>query len=234
MMRKNEQVNNYGDVLTEHEGIMLLLDKPKDFSSARVVNIVKKVLNVRKAGHSGTLDPKATGLMIVCTGKKTKQLNMLLDSDKEYEGVMIIGEKTRSFDSETEVFEKNSLGGITEETLRNTVKTFLGQIEQIPPMYSAVKFHGKPLYKFARKGKELDRKPRTVSIKEFEVTDINLPDVSFRILCSKGTYIRTLVNDFGEKLGVGAYLKELRRTKIGTYDISNSLTIEQFLGQYKN
>src|SRR4030095_4706757 len=213
---------------------MLLLDKPKDFSSARVVNIVKKVLNVRKAGHSGTLDPKATGLMIVCTGKKTKQLNMLLDSDKEYEGVMIIGEKTRSFDSETEVFEKNSLGGITEETLRNTVKTFLGQIEQIPPMYSAVKFHGKPLYKFARKGKELNRKPRTVSIKEFEVTDINLPDVSFRILCSKGTYIRTLVNDFGEKLGVGAYLKELRRTKIGTYDISNSLTIEQFLGQYKN
>ncbi|HEY3250509.1 MAG TPA: tRNA pseudouridine(55) synthase TruB [Ignavibacteria bacterium] len=220
--------------VTADNGVMLLIDKPKDCSSARIVNIVKKILNVKKAGHSGTLDPKATGLMIVCTGKKTKQLNQFLDSDKEYEGVMIMGEKTRSFDSETEVFEKNSTSHLTADLIKNTVKAFLGEIEQTPPMFSAVKYKGKPLYKFARKGAELERKPRMVSIKEFEIGNVNLPEVSFRVLCSKGTYIRTLVNDFGEKLGVGAYLKELRRTKIGVYDIGSSITLEQFSDQYKN
>lgn len=218
----------------EDNDVMLLIDKPKDYTSARIVNIVKKVLNVKKAGHSGTLDPKATGLMIVCTGKKTKQLNHLLDSDKEYEGVMVIGEKTKSFDTETEIFEKNTISHLTIRMIKDAAKYFHGEIEQMPPMFSAVKFKGKPLYKFARKGKELERKPRMVSIKEFEIKDANLPEVSFRVLCSKGTYIRTLVNDFGQQLGVGAYLKELRRTKIGSYDINNSMTLEQFFEQYKN
>lgn len=217
-----------------HQGLMLLIDKPKEYSSARVVNIVKKLLDVKKAGHSGTLDPKATGLMIVCTGSKTKFLNELLASDKEYEGFMLIGEKTQSFDSETEVFETRSIDGISEEQIVEKASMFLGEIEQIPPMYSAVKHKGKPLYKFARKGREIERKPRTVLIKEFEIQSVSLPGVKFRVVCSKGTYIRTLVNDFGESLGTGAYLKELRRLRIGDYDVKDSVTIEEFINNNKN
>jgi len=218
----------------EEKDLMFLLDKPKEYTSARIVNIIKKTLNVKKAGHAGTLDPKATGLMIICTGKKTKTLNELLGSDKEYEGIMIIGEKTKSFDSETEVYETNTVSHLTEEFIKVAASGFIGEIKQIPPMYSAVKHKGKPLYKFARKGKELERKPRNVIIKEFEITSVKLPDVNFRVLCSKGTYIRSLVNDLGEKLGVGAYLKELRRTKIGQYDIKHSITLEQFFETYRN
>lgn len=216
------------------EGIMLLLDKPKEYSSARVVNIVKKFLDVNKAGHSGTLDPKATGLMIVCTGRMTKSLNDLLGSDKEYEGVMVIGEKTKSLDSETEVYEKNPVDDITEDMIRENAKRFIGEISQVPPMYSALKYKGKPLYKLARKGKELERKPRTVLIKEFEITGINIPEVKFRVLCSKGTYIRALAGDFGDSLQTGAYLKELRRLKIGKYDVKDSITVEEFINCNKN
>jgi tRNA pseudouridine55 synthase len=215
-------------------GIMLLIDKPKEYTSARVVNIVKKTLNVKKAGHSGTLDPKATGLMIICTGKKTKSLNELLGSDKEYEGVMVIGEKTKSFDTETEVYEKNPVSHVTVEMLVEKTDIFKGEINQIPPMFSAVKHNGKPLYKMARKGEELERNPRTVNIKDFEITSFTSPEVTFRVLCSKGTYIRTLVSDFGDLLGTGAYLKELRRTKIGRHDIKNSITLDDFIEQYKN
>lgn len=220
--------------LLTDDGLMLFIDKPKDFSSARIVNVVKKVLNVKKAGHSGTLDPKATGLMIVCTGKKTKTLNEFLGSDKEYEGIMIIGGKTRSYDSETEVFDVHPVTHLAEKDIRDTASEFIGEMQQIPPMFSAVKHKGKPLYKYARKGKDLERSPRNVIIREFEITSVNIPVVSFRILCSKGTYIRSLVNDFGEKLGVGAYLKELRRTRIGEFNVRNSLTLDQFLSKYKN
>ena len=219
--------------IQNNEGIMLLLDKPKEYTSAHIVNIVKKTLGVKKAGHSGTLDPKATGLMIVCTGKKTKSLNELLGSDKEYEGVMVIGEKTRSFDTETEVFEKIPVSHITPEMLVENTNIFKGEIGQLPPMYSAIKHKGKPLYKMARKGEELERSIRTVNIKEFEITGFNSPEVSFRVLCSKGTYIRTLVSDFGDKLGTAAYLNDLRRTKIGGYDIKDSLTLAGFLEQRK-
>lgn len=220
--------------LEQNEGIMLLIDKPKEYTSARIVNIVKKTLSIKKAGHSGTLDPKATGLMIICTGKKTKSLNELLGSDKEYEGVMVIGEKTKSFDTETEVYETNPFEHVTMEMIVETAIGFKGEIDQLPPMYSAVKHKGKPLYKMARKGEELERSTRKVNIKEFEITGFKSPEVAFRVLCSKGTYIRTLVSDFGDKLGCGAYLKELRRTKIGCYDISNSVTLADFLGRNKN
>lgn len=216
------------------EGQMFLLDKPKEYSSAKVVNIVKKILDVKKAGHSGTLDPKATGLMIVCTGKMTKSLNDLLGSDKEYEGVMMLGEKTKSFDTETEVYEKNPVEHITPDLIHETVKSFTGEITQLPPMYSAVKHKGKPIYKLARKGQEIERTPRIVFIKEFEIENIDLPEVKFRVLCSKGTYIRTLVSDFGDKLGVGAHLKELRRLKIGKYDIKDSITVDEFISRNKN
>jgi tRNA pseudouridine55 synthase len=218
----------------KRQGIMLLLDKPKEYTSARVVNIVKKFLDVNKAGHSGTLDPKATGLMIVCTGKKTKSLNDLLGSDKEYEGVMVIGEITKSYDSETEVYDKKDISHITEAQVHDCAEKFRGEIQQVPPMYSAVKFKGQPLYKMARKGKTMERLPRTVNIKEFEITSVDLPEVSFRVLCSKGTYIRSLVSDFGDELETGAYLKELRRTKIGEFDIKDSITVEEFINRNRN
>jgi tRNA pseudouridine55 synthase len=218
----------------KRQGIMLLLDKPKEYTSARVVNIVKKFLDVNKAGHSGTLDPKATGLMIVCTGKKTKSLNDLLGSDKEYEGVMVIGEITKSYDSETEVYDKKDISHITDEQVYDCAEKFRGELQQVPPMYSAVKFKGQPLYKMARKGKTMERQPRTVNIKEFEVTSVDFPEVSFRVLCSKGTYIRSLVSDFGDALGTGAYLKELRRTKIGEFDIKDSITVEEFINRNRN
>ncbi len=211
------------------EGFFLLLDKPHGYSSAAVLNILKKKLGIKKAGHSGTLDPRATGLMIICTGKKTKELNKLIEAGKEYEGKFIIGERTKSFDSETETYDKRSIEGITEELILEAAKSFLGEIDQLPPMYSAVKFKGKQLYKYARKDKEVERVLRTVHINEFEIKNIQLPEISFRISCSKGTYIRTIANDFGEKLGVGAYLSELRRTKIGKYDVENAKTLDEFI-----
>lgn len=217
-----------GIIENEH-GLMLLIDKPKDYSSAKIVNIVKKRLNVRKAGHSGTLDPKATGLLIVCTDKMTKSLNTLLDCSKEYEGIMVIGETTGSFDSETEVLKKVPIDKITDESIYAAAKEFVGEIEQLPPMYSAVKHKGKALYKYARKNLMIERTMRKVCIYKFEIKKVVLPEVHFKVACSKGTYIRTLVNDFGEKLGVGAYLKELRRLKIGEYDVKNSVTLEDFL-----
>ncbi len=219
----------FADEEARKQGIMLLLDKPKEYTSARVVNIVKKFLNVSKAGHSGTLDPKATGLLIICTGRMTKSLNDLLDSDKEYEGVMILGEKTKSFDSETEVYDKIDTGHLRKQDIVDNTKNFLGEISQVPPMYSAIKHKGKPLYKMARKGTEIERRPRTVNVREFEIKKIDLPVVEFRVSCSKGTYIRTLVNDFGSKLGIGAYLKELRRTKIGEFNIKDSIPVEEFI-----
>jgi tRNA pseudouridine55 synthase len=227
MIQPKEIVN--GHIEIESGGIMLLIDKPKDYSSARVVNIIKKKLNIKKAGHSGTLDPNATGLMIVCTNKMTKQLNALLDSDKEYEGVMFLGEKTKSFDSESEVTETKDISGVTEEMIFDIAKSFMGEIEQVPPMYSAIKYKGKPLYKYARRDIEIERNPRKIVIKEFVILKIKFPEITFRVHCSKGTYIRTLANDFGDKLGTGAHLKELRRLKIGEYDVKDSIALEEFL-----
>ncbi len=217
------------DKKSDKDGQLILIDKPKDYSSARIVNIIKKKLDVRKAGHSGTLDPKASGLMVVCTNRMTKYLNQLLNADKEYEGIMKLGETTRSYDSETEPGNKCSLENIDDLFIKEIAKLFIGEIDQIPPMYSAIKHKGKPLYKYARKNKEVERLSRKVTIKEFEIKDISLPEVSFRVLCSKGTYIRVLVNDFGEKLGTGAYLKDLRRTRIGEHDIKDSITLDKFL-----
>ena len=220
--------------LANKEGIMLLFDKPKEYTSARVVNIVKKFLDVNKAGHSGTLDPKATGLMLICTGKKTKSLNDLLGADKEYEGVMVIGEKTKSYDTETEVYGKTDTSHITREMLDKAVSELSGEISQIPPMFSAVKHKGRPLYKMARKGEVMERTPRIVNVKVFELTSINGAEIGFRVLCSKGTYIRSLVSDMGDKLGTGAYLKELRRTKIGDFDIKGAIEVEDFINRNRN
>jgi tRNA pseudouridine55 synthase len=147
---------------------------------------------------------------------------------------MLLGQKTKSYDSETEVYETKPFLHLNAEMIRDAVESFLGESSQIPPMYSAVKHKGKPLYKLARKGQELERQPRHVNIKKFEVTSIDMPEVGFRVLCSKGTYIRTLISDLGEKLGTGAYLKELRRTKIGEFDIKDSVTVEEFINSNRN
>lgn len=208
---------------------LFLIDKPKGYTSARVVNIIKKTLKVKKAGHSGTLDPNATGLLIICTGKKTKELNDLIGVEKEYEGVMVLGARTKSFDCETEVTDVTSIEHLTETEILNKAKQFVGEMLQFPPVYSAVKYKGKPLYKYARKNIEVEIRPKTVTIKELEITKISKPEVWFRVSCSKGTYIRSLVNDIGEKLGVGAYLKELRRTKIGKYEIKDAIKIENLI-----
>ncbi len=209
------------------QGDIILVNKPAGWTSYKVVDKIKRWFKIKRVGHGGTLDPFAGGLLIIATQNKTKELSKILELDKEYEGVMELGAITPSYDVETEIIKRRSLDGITEEKIKETVKYFIGEIEQVPPMYSAVKYKGKPLYKLARKGLNVERKPRKVKIYEFQILDVNLPEVKFRVKCSKGTYIRSLVHDFGENLGCGAYLKSLVRTRIGDYKIEDALTIEE-------
>jgi tRNA pseudouridine55 synthase len=196
---------------------IFLIDKPLDFTSADIVRIFKKNFKLEKAGHSGTLDPKATGLLIICSDKMTKKINEFIEYDKEYEGVIRIGAKTKSFDTETEEEDVIENFVVTDDDIDQIRKSFTGEIEQLPPMYSAIKHKGKPLYKMARKGKEIERQPRRIFISEFDVKKIKETELYFRISSSKGTYIRSIANDFGEKLGVGGYLRELRRTRVGNF-----------------
>lgn len=196
---------------------IFLVDKPLDFTSADIVRIFKKDFNLKKVGHSGTLDPKATGLLILCSDKMTKKISEFIEYDKEYEGIIRTGAVTKSFDTESE--EENIKENIffTDDDIQRVRLAFLGETEQLPPMYSAVKHKGKPLYKMARSGKEIERIKRKITISMFEVQRINESEIFFKISCSKGTYIRVIANDFGEMLGIGGYLKELRRTRIGSF-----------------
>ncbi len=209
------------------EGRVLLIDKPLNWTSFDVVKKIRNILKVKKVGHAGTLDPLATGLLIVCTGKKTKQTEHFMDLEKEYTGTMILGKTTPSVDLETEFDSEQDWHHITEQHCRDATCDFLGEIEQRPPVYSAIKIEGKRAYKKARQGKKITMKKRHVKVTEFELTFMLLPEIAFRVVCSKGTYIRSLVRDFGEKLGAGAYLANLRRTKIGDYNIEDALTIDQ-------
>ena len=206
--------------LSPYSNKIFLIDKPLDFTSFDIVRIFKKKFNLKKAGHSGTLDPKATGLLIVCSDKMTKRINEFIEYDKEYEGVIRIGARTKSFDTESREEDIIDNVKVTDEEIESVRKTFLGEVEQMPPMFSAIKHNGKPLYKLARAGKEIERKPRKIVISEFEIKKVSESELKFRISSSKGTYIRSIANDFGERLGVGGYLKELRRTRIGKYDLS--------------
>jgi tRNA pseudouridine55 synthase len=215
-------------------GEVLLVNKPKGWTSFDVVKRLRSIFRIRKIGHAGTLDPMASGLMIIVTGRKTKEIERLKGLEKEYEGVMEIGARTKSYDTETAVCERKSLEGVTEDKVVRLFKEFVGEIEQVPPMYSAVKVQGKRLYKYARRGKAIDAPPRKVSISVFEPTKILLskeddcpPEVSFRLVCSKGTYVRSLVEDFGQRLGCGAYLKSLVRKSVGEFRLSQALSIEQ-------
>lgn len=214
-------------------GEVILIDKVFGYTSFGAVHIIRKTTGVKKVGHAGTLDPNATGLLLVCTGKKTKSINEFQELGKEYRGIIELGKRTPSMDTETEVSEEKSTEGITEEDILKARDKFLGTIEQIPPMYSAVKYGGKSLYKFARKGRTVVRAAREAFIKEFEFEEINIPFLKFKISCSKGTYIRVIADDLGAELGCGAYLKELRRTAIGPHKVEDALTVEEFRSIYR-
>jgi tRNA pseudouridine55 synthase len=208
-------------------GRVILVDKPLQWTSFDVVHKVRQTLGVAKVGHAGTLDPRATGLLIVCTGRQTKRVQEFADLEKEYTGTLQLGIRTPSFDMETAITEHADVSDVTPAKLESAVSGFLGKQLQLPPMFSAVKYHGKPLYKYARKGKTLERTAKEIDIKEFAILSFALPNVTFRVRCSKGTYIRALANDLGEILGCGATLIELRRTRIGEYRVENALTMDQ-------
>lgn len=206
---------------------LLLINKPVGWTSFDVVNKLRYKLKIKKIGHAGTLDPLATGLLILCTGKMTKRIDEFQAQEKEYTGKFIIGQSTPSHDLETEVSEVKNISAISEAEIIQASKKFLGTIQQIPPLHSAIKVDGKRAYKLARKGKELELKPREVKIAAFDIVEIKKPAVSFRIVCSKGTYIRSIARDFGNALGVGAYLTELCRTRIGEFNLKDAQTIDE-------
>ncbi len=210
------------------EGTVILINKALHWTSFDVVKKIRNLLRIKKVGHAGTLDPLATGLLIICTGKKTRQINQFMDLEKEYTGTMIIGKTTPSIDLETEIDSVKSIEHITDEDIADTARQFQGKLMQIPPIYSALKKNGEPLYKKARKGEELKIDPRPVEAKKFEIIETNSPEIRFRLVCSKGFYVRSLVRDFGDALGTGAYLASLKRTRIGNLKIENALSIEEF------
>lgn len=218
-------------------GRLLLLDKPLNWTSFQLVNKVRWEIKQKhkikkiKVGHAGTLDPLATGLLIICTGKQTKLIDQYQAQEKEYTGTFELGSTTPSFDLETEVDQTFDTSHLTPEMIQNAKQQFIGNISQLPPVFSAVKKDGKRLYEFARAGETVELKPRNVSISEFEITKIELLTVHFRVVCSKGTYIRSLANDFGMALNCGAHLSSLRRTRIGDYNIEKALTLEEFLAE---
>lgn len=220
-------------------GQVLLIDKPLTWTSFQVVNKlrweIRQRFNIKKikVGHAGTLDPLATGLLIICTGKQTKQIDTYQGQIKEYTGTFTIGATTPSYDLETEIDKTFSTDHITEELLHETTKQFVGEIQQKPPIFSAIKKDGKRLYELARKGETTEIKARTVTVSEFEITKVNLPEVEFRIVCSKGTYIRSLAFDYGNALNSGAHLSVLRRTKIGDFSVDKALSVEGFIENLK-
>jgi tRNA pseudouridine55 synthase len=216
-------------------GQILLIDKPLTWSSFQAVNKLRWHIKQRfkikkiKVGHAGTLDPLATGLLIICTGKQTKEIHTYQGQIKEYTGVFTLGATTPSYDLETEIDQTFSTEHITEELLKETTKQFVGDIQQKPPIFSAIKKDGKRLYELARKGETTEIQARTVTVSKFEITGVNLPNVEFKIVCSKGTYIRSLAYDFGNALKSGAHLSALRRTKIGNFSVEDASSIEDFI-----
>ncbi|WP_277631716.1 tRNA pseudouridine(55) synthase TruB [Avrilella dinanensis] len=223
------------------EGQILLIDKPLTWSSFQAVNKIKYTLIKNldlpkrfKIGHAGTLDPLATGLLIICTGKFTKRLSELQGQIKEYTGTITVGATTPSYDLETEINETFPTTHITAELIEQTKKQFIGTIEQFPPIFSAIKKDGKRLYEHARKGEEIEIQSRKIEISEFKITRIELPEIDFRVVCSKGTYIRSLAYDFGKALKSGAHLTALRRTKIGDFSVDNAVEPLDFERIYKS
>ncbi|MGB5237636.1 MAG: tRNA pseudouridine(55) synthase TruB [Flavobacteriaceae bacterium] len=216
------------------DGQILLIDKPLEWTSFDAVNSIKWAIKRRfglrkiKVGHAGTLDPLASGLLVICTGRATKKIQEIQSSQKEYEGVITLGATTPSYDMETEVGQHFSTEGIDDVKIRAMTAHFTGKISQIPPVFSAIKKDGKRLYEYARSGKDVDVKAREVEIMQFDILSVKIPEVGFRICCSKGTYIRSIAHDFGQKLGCGGYLSSLRRTRIGDFNVNNALHPKKF------
>lgn len=216
------------------EGQLLLVDKPLGWTSFQAVNKLKWVLRQRfklkkiKIGHAGTLDPLATGLLIVCVGKFTKRIHEFQGQKKEYTGTITLGATTPSYDLETEIDQTFATEHITEDLIHKTTMKFIGEIDQVPPIFSALKRDGKRLYEYAREGKEIEIETRKVTIETFEITRVDVTNIMFRIVCSKGTYIRSVAHDFGKALGSGAHLSKLRRTKIGDYNVDIALDPLEF------
>lgn len=216
-------------------GQVLLIDKPLQWTSFQVVNKlrwqIRRAFKIKKIkiGHAGTLDPLATGLLVICTGKMTKNIDSFQAQIKEYTGTFVLGSTTPSYDLETEIDQTYPTEHLTEELIRKATKQFIGEIAQHPPVFSALKKDGKRLYEFARAGESVDIPSRQVHISEFEITHINNLEVNFRVVCSKGTYIRSLANDFGKALNSGAHLSVLRRTKIGDFEVKNAVGLEEFI-----
>lgn len=213
---------------TFEEGRVILIDKPLHWTSFDVVRKIRNLIKIKKVGHAGTLDPLATGLLIVCTGKFTKKINQFMAQEKEYMGQITLGAVTPTYDLESEPRDFKSIDGITRELIADATQHFIGEILQTPPIHSAIKQKGKPVYLQARKGIDVIIEPRKISIKSFEITAIEMPVVSFKVVCSTGTYIRSLANDFGAALGCGGYLSELRRTRIGDFKAEDAMSIVEF------
>lgn len=221
-------------------GKVLLIDKPLEWTSFQVVNKlrwhIRKQFDIKKikVGHAGTLDPLATGLLIICTGKQTKNIETYQGQIKEYTGTIVLGSTTPSYDLETEINETFPTDHITDELIHKTTEQFIGKIQQKPPIFSAIKKDGKRLYELARQGKTTEIKSREIEIREFEITNIDLPNVEFRVVCSKGTYIRSLANDFGAALNSGGHLSVLRRTKIGEFSVDHAQSVDGFIEELKS
>lgn len=221
-------------------GEVLLINKPYKWTSFDVVNrlriSIRESLSIKKikVGHAGTLDPLADGLLILCTGRFTKKIDEYQAQEKEYTGTFRLGATTPSFDLEHEIDQTYTYEHINKEAIEEVAKSLTGDIQQIPPMFSAIKINGRRAYKYARKEKEIDLEPRSVIISEFEITGINLPDVNFRIVCSKGTYIRSLARDFGKALNSGAHLTELRRTRIGKFKLSDAWDLNDLIREIQS
>jgi tRNA pseudouridine55 synthase len=214
-------------------GEIILIDKPLYWTSFDVVKKIRNAIKIKKIGHAGTLDPLATGLLILCTGKMTKKIEDFMKKEKGYKGIMVIGKTTPSVDLETEIDSETDISSVTPEKIFNVLPQFQGEIDQIPPIYSAIRIAGERVYNLARSGQEVEIKARKVYIKEFSITNIKLPELQFQVSCSKGTYIRSLVRDFGQALGVGAYMSELRRTHIGQFSVEDAYTVDGFISQVK-
>ena len=225
---------------TYQEGRVLLIDKPLNWTSFQVVNkirwLIKQQFSIKKikVGHAGTLDPLATGLLILCTGKFTKKIETYQAQVKEYTGTITLGATTPSYDLESEIDQIFDISEISEADILKNTQQFLGKIQQQPPIFSALKQNGKRLYEYAREGSKIEIPSRAVTITEFEITKIELPCIEFRIVCGKGTYIRSLAHDFGKSLNNGAHLSGLRRTKIGEFRIEDAISVLEFERLFKN
>jgi tRNA pseudouridine55 synthase len=209
------------------QGQVLLIDKPLEWTSFDVVRKLRPMVKTKKVGHAGTLDPLATGLLILCTGKFTKRINDYMAQEKEYTGTIVLGASTPTYDLESDPVPGKNPAYLTEEAVKETIfREFTGEIMQIPPIHSAIKVNGKRVYELARKGKEVKLEPRRIVVSRFEITGFRLPEVEFRVVCSTGTYIRSLANDLGAVLGCGGHLSSLRRTRIGEFHVDGAMTME--------